>query len=300
MSVDVKSRFSVWAYGMSGRLMFGARTAPEVARQRFERFNVVPREGLHSKFPGIQFEDHDLGGVHAESTTAVENPERVLLHLHGGGYFMGSSASFRARAKSLSYRCKAKVYLLDYRLAPEHKFPAALDDALTAWRHVLKLHGDMPVYLTGDSCGGGLALATMMELRSQREPLPQAAALFSPWVDLAATSEANPKDPWLTRSLCSKWASYYLGETDPGNPLASPLFGDFKGLPPLLFVVGSHEGLLPQVLDCAERAREVGVRVSVEVGEGMSHDYPLSLPQLAQSKKALGIAAEFLSENRAR
>lgn len=294
-----KSRLSVKAYGMFATALFKPGTPPPVMRARFERVGRVSREKLKRKYPSIQFEDHDFEGLHAESTRSVRQPVRVIMHLHGGAYVMGSSGSFRVRAKNLSYRGNAIVYMVDYRRSPEHTFPAALDDAQRAWSHIRRRHPEMPVCLSGDSCGGGLALSLMMRLRDENEVLPDAAILFSPWTDLANRGESYrynaDKDGWLTHAHTEQWAGYYLGGSEVTNPLISPLYGQFAGLPPLLFLVGGNEVLLDDTLVCVQKAREQGVNVQVEVGEGMTHDYPLSLPWLSESQEAWNLFQEFLT-----
>jgi acetyl esterase/lipase len=244
---------------------------------------------LRARYPQIVFEDHDLGGVPAESTCSVEAPARVLMHLHGGIYFMGSAASFRARANNLSFRCRARVYMPEYRLAPEHPFPAAIEDARCAWLALAARYPDTPLFLSGESAGGGMALALMMLLRAEGLPLPRRCFMISPWTDLTgsgASVDANARKDWFGRAHANAWVPRILDGADPADPRISPLFGDFRGLPPLLFVVGGDEAILDDSRRCAHRAREAGVRVDEIVGAGMLHDYPLALPKLRESQRA--------------
>lgn len=265
-------------------------------REQYERLSTVSREKMKARFPRIEFGDHDLGGVHAESTCSLAAPERVLMHLHGGIYFFGSAASFRARANNLSYRCRATVFMPEYRLAPEHPFPAALEDAKAAWRALAGRHpGSAPV-LSGDSAGGGLALALMMSMRDEGGPMPVRCFVLSPWTDLTASGasiDANRRRDWFSRRHGEAWIPQILAGADRSDPRVSPLFGRFEGLPPLLFVVGGHEVILDDTRRCVQKARAEGVSVEEVVGEGMLHDYPLALPKLGESQRAWGTIARF-------
>ncbi len=223
---------------------------------------------------------------------------RAILYLHGGAYVMGSPAAYRNRAMRLSYRCRAEVFVPDYRLAPEHPFPAALEDACAAWRRVAALRPGVPLLVVGDSAGGGLALALMLHLRQGGEALPHAAVLLSPWTDLSASgasAEANRRnDLWLSREHLRRWASYYVERGGERHPLASPAFADLSGLPPLLILVGEHEVLLDDALRVAVAARRGATEVRVHVGRGMQHDWPLTLPWLDESRRAWALMTEFV------
>ena len=225
--------------------------------------------------------------VYAEEITAVSQPalliaaegtrdERVILYLHGGGYCVGSPRTHRDFAWRLSAASAARVLLLDYRRAPEHPFPTAVHDTVAAYRWLLE-QGIEPAHLAlaGDSAGGGLALAAMVQLRDEGTPLPAAAALLSPWVDLALTggslhSRAG-EDPILTLAQLEEFARLYLGNTDPRVPLASPLYADLTGLPPLLIQAGSAEILLDDAVRLAERAEAAGVEVTLDIWPELIH-----------------------------
>ena len=193
---------SLRAYGVVTSALFGATTPPVTMRSRFERFARVSREKLRRKHPNVGFEDLRAGAVPVEVVRAVDQPERVLLHLHGGGYFMGSPASYRLRAMRLGYRLGAEVFVPGYRLAPEHPYPAALDDALEVYRAVRAARPGLSLFLSGDSAGGGLALALLLRLRALGLPAPAGAILLSPWTDLTTSGgsvDANHgKDLWFT------------------------------------------------------------------------------------------------------
>jgi epsilon-lactone hydrolase len=194
---------SLRAYGLVTSTLFGATTSPVTMRARFERLSRVSREKLQRKFPALLFRDHALDELAIESIRAVEAPTRVMLYLHGGAFFMGSPASYRNRAMRLSYRCHAEVFVPAYRLAPEHPYPAALDDALAAWKLVKNLRQGAPLFVAGDSAGGGLSLSLLVRLRDLGLIMPNGAILLSPWTDLTVSGASidgnHGKDLWFTR-----------------------------------------------------------------------------------------------------
>ncbi len=285
-----KRWLSLRAYGAFTSLLFGATANPCTMRARFERFGAVSRSAMRHKHSKLAFEDHAIGTLGVEAVRAVENPERVLIHLHGGGFFMGSPASYRNRAMRLSYRCRTEVFVPDYRLAPEHPYPAALHDALVTWQYVRALRPDVPVFVSGDSAGGGLALSLMLCLRALGQPMPDGAILLSPWTDLTGSGESmarnDRKDLWLGRAHLEQWASYYLDRADPRDPLISPVFADLSGLPPLLVLVGENEVLLDDAVRVVRNAERAGTPARLHVGPGMQHDWPLTLPWLDESRAA--------------
>jgi epsilon-lactone hydrolase len=298
------SRWKRWlslrAYGLVTSTLFGAATPPLAMRARFERLSRVPREKMQRKFPKLAFEDHAVGDLAIESVRAVESPARVILYLHGGAYFMGSPASYRNRAMRLSYRCHAEVFVPDYRLAPEHKYPAALDDALAAWKYLKSVRKDARIFVAGDSAGGGLALSLLVKLRDLGMEMPNGTFLLSPWTDLTtsgASVDGNAgRDLWFTRRHLETWAKYYAGGADTKSPYISPAFADLKGLPPLFLLAGENELLLDDALRVRDAAQRAGVDVRVLVGEGMQHDWPLALPWLDESKQAWAAMRRFVEE----
>jgi acetyl esterase/lipase len=292
-----KTWLSVTAYGLVTRL-YGASTPPVKMRRRFERLAAVTRESLKAKYPNVVFSDHQAGKLWIESVCAVPSPRRVVLYLHGGGYLFGSPAGYRDRARRLSYRCKAEVFVPDYRLAPEHPYPAALEDALAAWTHVAALRPDASIVVAGDSAGGGLALSFLAALRDRREALPAGAFVFSPWTDLAGTGASvtrnEGKDVWLSRRHIEQWGRHYAGKSDVADPGISPIYASLASLPPLLMIVGDQEVLFDDTLRVEARARDAGVNVEVLVGRGMQHDFPLALPWLEESREAWEAVVAFL------
>ncbi|SAK46942.1 alpha/beta hydrolase domain-containing protein [Caballeronia temeraria] len=227
-------------------------------------------------------------------------PSRAtILYLHGGGYYFCSPRSHRAITFGLATRANASVFSLDYRLAPEHRFPAALDDSVAAYRRMLD--DDVParsIVIAGDSAGGGLALATLLALRDARDPLPAAAVLFSPWTDLSCSGESmrtnDGRDPMYHASVFPKVAAQYLGAADARHPYASPVFGDFEGLSPLLIQVGDTELLLDDATRVATRARAAGVRVELEIWRNVPHIFQIWAPFMPEARDALAHAAAFI------
>ena len=289
------------AYGLVASALFGAATPPRTMRARFERWSRVPRETLQRKFPLLAFGDHAAGELPIESVRAVESPARAILYLHGGAFVFGSPASYRNRAMRLSYRCNAEVFLPDYRLAPEHPYPAALDDAVSAWNLVKELRKGRPLFVGGDSAGGGLCLSLLLTLRDLGLDMPDGSLLISPWTDLTVSGpsvDANAgKDLWFTRRHLETWAGYYAGRSDRRSPYLSPVFAELSELPPLLLLVGENELLLDDTLRVRDAAARAGTEVSVHVGSGMQHDWPLTLPWLEESRLAWNAIRRFLEEH---
>jgi monoterpene epsilon-lactone hydrolase len=292
-----KRWLSLRAYGLVTSALFGATTPPSVMRARFERLSRKPRARMQRKFPNLVFGEHSTDGVAIESVRAVQSPTCIILYLHGGAFFMGSPASYRNRSMRLSYRCKAEVFVPAYRLAPEHPYPAALEDALAAWRFVSGLRKDGSIFVAGDSAGGGLSLSLLLRLRDLRQSMPDGALLLSPWTDLTVSGQSvegnSRKDLWLTREHLERWASYYVGGADARSPYLSPVFANLSALPPLLLLVGEDELLLDDALRVRD-AKSARTAVNVLIGKGMQHNWPLTLPWLDESRLAWEVMGRFL------
>lgn len=228
--------------------------------------------------------------------------ERVLLYFHGGSYIAGSINSHRALAANIASAGGARALVVDYRLAPEHPYPAALEDALAAYRWLLanNIPGDK-TYIAGDSAGGGLAVALLVALRDSGDPLPAAAVCISALTDMAFTGESIKTKADVDLILdCGKeiqFAQMYLGDTDPRAPLVSPLYADLRGLPPLLIQVGSDEILLSDSTRLAENARTAGVVVTLEVWEGMQHVWHFAASLIPEGRNAIRRIGEFILAN---
>ncbi len=246
---------------------------------------------------GTVTEPVDAGGAAAEWIAAPGADRGVILYFHGGGYVLGLTAVHRAWLARLSQATGRRGLAVAYRLAPEHPFPAALDDALAAYRWLLT-QGTAPeqILLGGDSAGGGLALALLAALRDEGEPLPAGAFCLSPWTDLALTGASMQtnaaKDTILSADLLGKYAAAYVNGRAATDPLISPLYADLTGLPPLLIQVGSEETLLDDSTRFVEKARQAGVAATLDCYDGMFHVFPL-FDFLPESKQALARIARF-------
>lgn len=247
---------------------------------------------------GISVSSADAEGINAEWLRASNaSDEAVILYLHGGGYLIGSLASHRHLCASLSRASGASVLALDYRLAPEHPFPAALEDALAAFHWLLQQGAKASqVVIAGDSAGGGLTLATLLALRDEGTELPAGGVCLSPWVDLTNSSESFTKiaDPILKKAELNLMAQAYLHGQDLKTPLASPLFADLRGLPPLLIQVGTEEHLYDDSIRLEARAKEAGVTVTLEVWEEMIHIWHFFYPMLREGREAIARIGDFV------
>ena len=225
--------------------------------------------------------------------------DRAVLYLHGGGYVIGSCDTHRNLAYNISAAAKARVLLLDYRLAPESPFPAAVDDAVGAYCWLLDA-GFAPgrISIGGDSAGGGLTVAALVALRYRGQPMPAAGLCLSPWVDMegvgASMTAKADEDPTLNHEVLLWFSERYLAGADARAPLAAPIYADLSGLPPLLIQVGTAEVLLDDSLRLAEHAREAGVDVSLDVAHDMMHVWHLFEPVLDEAGEAIARAGAFL------
>lgn len=247
----------------------------------------------------VRYEPIEIGGVCAEWTMAPGAAEdRALLYFHGGGYTIGGIETHRPVVSDLSRAAGMRVLSLAYRLAPEHPFPAAVDDAVAAYRHLLELgFAASKLAIGGDSAGGGLTAATLLALRDAGDPLPAMAVCISPWLDLTQTAETfesrAAEDPMVTKAMLDMMSAAYLGGAEARQPLASPLFADLAGLPPLLIHVGTAEVLLDDARHFASRARDAGVEVELDVWQDMIHVwhcFGLVLPEANDAIARIGEA----------
>ncbi len=243
-------------------------------------------------------------GVDGEWISPANVPEdNAILYFHGGGFRLGSLTSHRDLMAQIALASGCRVLAINYRLAPEHRFPAALDDALAAYGWMLDrgLKSEN-VAFAGDSAGGNLVLAAMLALRERGLPLPVSAVLMSPWTDLAATGSSYVSraeaDPIHQRSMILALAKNYLGgQGDPYDPLVSPLYADLAGLPPLLIQVGDSETVLDDSVMFADLARAAGVDVSLEVWDGMIHVFQMFGAELPEAGQAISSIGKFLNRH---
>lgn len=268
-----------------------------IAEQR-ERLELVAT--LFPPPDGTRFEPADSEGVVAEWATAPgASSELIILYLHGGGYCLGSIASHRGLAGHLSEATGARILMVEYRLAPENPHPAAVEDALAAYRWIVGKIEPSRLTVGGDSAGGGLTLATLVAARDAGLPLPACAFVISPWVDLEGNGESmttrSEDDPILSAEILKVFAERYLAGQDARLPLAAPLHADLTGLPPLLIQVGDSEVLLDDSQRLAERARRAGVEVRLEVWPEMIHVWHFFAAAGPEAKKGLAEIADFLN-----
>ncbi|WP_028045561.1 alpha/beta hydrolase [Cellulomonas sp. URHE0023] len=279
-------------------LRSGSQGPASLAEQRagFEQFASRPVE------PDVQVTDVRLGGVPALRLEPERAKTAVLLYLHGGGYLKGSARSGAGLATALARRAHAVAYSLDYRLAPEHPFPAALDDGLAAYRALLDSgHDASQVVVAGDSAGGGLALALLLSARDHGLRQPAAVALMSPWVDLTLAGESlhskEADDAIFDAVDIAEYASTYVAEHDPGDPRVSPLLADLRGLPPMLVQVGTNEVLLDDSTRLATRAAAAHLDVTLEVVARAPHVFQHFAGRLDEADRALDRAGRFLASH---
>jgi len=284
------------------RALLAAKPRPVGWTERRQRLDEVG-----SVWPiadDVQLEPVDVDGVPGEWSLAPgSNPSRVLLYFHGGGYCSGSVVSHRRLVTEAGRAAGVRTLAVGYRLAPDHPFPAALEDALTAWRF-LRQQGlrAAQVVVGGDSAGGGLTLGLIGRLQEAREELPPCAWLISPWTDLTMSGSTlatkDSVDPIIHGGYLHELAEAYLpGSTDRKDPRVSPLFADLAGLPPILIQVGSAETLLADATRFAAAAATADIAVTLEVWPHMIHAWPLWNAHLEPGRQALAQAGAFMRQH---
>ena len=262
---------------LAGKVPFGAKLA--------RGWQVRPVDGAVLKGEWIE--------------PAGPTQSRCILYFHGGAYIAFTAKSYRAITSRLAVWSGTRLFALDYRLAPEHPFPAALDDAVAAYRALIAAGTPAGgIVVAGDSAGGGLALALLVALRDAGDALPAAAVLMSPWTDLAATGQSlidnNERDALFFGSWIAPTARHYLGDTPATDPLASPVYADLTGLPPLLVQVSDTEVLLDDSRRVVENARRAGVQATLRVWPGLPHVWQFFATLLPEGRAALREAADFV------
>lgn len=281
-----------------GREADESQGATEGRRRSFEQMV----DGFTIDVPA-RYSRMNAGGVTAEWVTAESaSDSRVVLYLHGGGYIIGSPRTHRPLMAELSQASKGRVLGLDYRLAPEHPFPAPVEDSVASYRWLLNEGYDPArIAVAGDSAGGGLTVAMMVQARYLGLPMPGAAVCISPWVDMEGLGESMETraeaDPMVGKENLMISAKTYLGGSNPRAPLAAPLYADLRGLPPMLIQVGDAEVLLDDSTRLAGIAREAGVEVEMDVWDDMIHVWHLFAPILPEGKQAISQAGEFIKKH---
>lgn len=280
------------------------RSAPDPTSMSVTELRAMfDQTGTITKPPeNVVLEQTKLGGVCAEwSSTPDADPASVLLYLHGGGFYFGSAASHRGLVTQLGSLAGVRTLALEYRLAPENKFPCQIEDAVAAYRDLLDQGLDPArIAIAGDSAGAGLAIATLVALRDGALPLPGATLCFSPWVDMTLGGESMwikaGLDPVVSREALSQMASHVVTDHQRWDPRASPILADLAGLPPILIQVGSHEVLLDDATRLAARLAVSDVAVRLEVWPRMPHVWQLYSGILSEGWDALRQAADFVRE----
>lgn len=272
--------------------------------------DIEARVSFDARKSAIAASDHvavtaaSVGGVSGFwCRPAMAIPGATILFLHGGGYVLGSAQAFTNFAGQIAARACADTFVANYRLAPEHRFPAAFDDAVAAYEGLVA-QGTSRIAIVGDSAGGGLALALLARMADAEHAAahrPAAAGVMSPWTDLTLTAYSYvtraEADPVFTREVLQDVANTYLGDEDPTNPLASPLFGSLEGLPPIRIDVGDDEVVLDDSIRYAARAVTAGVSVSLNVWKGMPHVFQTGLGRFIAAEESLKAIGSFLREH---
>jgi acetyl esterase/lipase len=293
MTISLRARF--WRFVM--------RSAFKNRRMKIEQYHVQSAKSsnwmkqMNKRLPVERFDIDGLSAAWLRPDGADE--KKIIIHLHGGGYVTGFVDSHLMMCVPMAKALKRNMLLPEYRLAPAHPFPAALEDSLKAYRWQLAQGMDSKnIVLSGDSAGGGLALATALALRDAGDPLPAAVICISPWADLTNRSgshAANAKvESVLRTDALNEWARYYTDDSNLTNPLVSPIYADFHGLPPLLIQVGSDEILLDDSITLAEKAKSAGVDVSLRIWDDMWHAWPVLGELIPESERAFEEIRQFL------
>jgi monoterpene epsilon-lactone hydrolase len=265
----------------------------ELCEQGAERFAKIPKE--------ISIKEQSIEGMKCEWLVPEgSDPEKVILYVHGGGYVSGSCSDHRAIVSKFAKDTGVINLIYEYRLAPENPFPAALKDSVKIYLWILN-SGYKPenILIAGESAGGGLCLAILLALKDQKIPLPVAAVAISPWTDLTCSGNTYKTKNKVSVAPLNSWivfGKYYAGENNPANPLISPLFGDLKGLPPILINSGADDELFDDGERFYLKAKDAGVDVIFRAGIGMVHCYPLLAPMFREATEAMEEIIEFIND----
>ncbi|MFX0069686.1 MAG: alpha/beta hydrolase [Candidatus Hermodarchaeota archaeon] len=251
----------------------------------------------------VKIERFNLEGIPSAWISTPESREDYfILYLHGGGYIEGSIQTHKELASRICRAARTRVLFIEYRLAPEHPFPAALEDALVAYKWLIKNMGikSERIIIAGDSAGGGLTLATLLKLKDAKIDLPAAAVCLSPWIDLALTGDSFRKnaknDPFVSTYNLDFYATLYIGNNNPKNPFISPLYGDLYSLPPIFIQVGTAEILLDDSIRFAQKAKEAKTRVELDIWADMPHVFGAFADLTPEGKQGIDRIGEFINK----
>ena len=291
---------------IKNRHLLHFKPRPEVVGADFsvEAFRArIDQTTSHIKTPrGVTVENVDLNGLAGEWIVPEQATEgKVLLYIHGGGFISGSCQTHRMHVAKFALGSGLRTLLFDYRLAPEHPFPAALDDCLAAYRWLLDqgYDGD-DIAVGGESAGGSLTLSLLLALKDRGIESPKAAFAISPVADLTCAAESfryNADKDIAPQGSWTVWTNMYIADNDPTQPLLSPLYGDFRGLPPLHICVGTHEIHLDDCRKTAERAEAAGVETTLSQWPGMVHAFPIMAPLFPEAIRALAEICQFVQSH---
>ncbi|HSL42885.1 MAG TPA: alpha/beta hydrolase [Anaerolineales bacterium] len=301
--MSIQSQFMYFM--MKNRHLFQFRLKPEIWDENTsipafrEMCESVNRKMANALPAGLEVTPFDLNGMHAEwLIPAGAGKDKVILYTIGGGYISGTCSDHRTLVAKVAQTSGIALLMFDHRLAPEHPYPAALEDSLMAYRWLLgqEITPDN-IVIMGESAGGGLCLATLLAIRDQGLPLPAGAVALSPWTDLTLAGESyrTKRNVCISPPGMSKVCSqYYYGEHDPTNPWISPLYGDLRGLPPMFINVGTYETMLDDSTRFIAKAKAAGVDATLVMGEKMVHCYPLMAPMFPEATQALDEICAFI------
>lgn len=255
------------------------------------------------KIPGdIEIRKDKLNGINLEYLIPEQAPgDKIILYLHGGGYVSGSCSDHRGFVAKFAKKTGITNLLFEYRLAPEHPYPAAIDDALMAYRHLLASgynHGN--IVFAGESAGGGLALALLLAIKHAGMPFPKAAVAISPWTDLTCSGDSYKSKNKVSPAPFNSWhvfSKYYVGNDTATNPLISPLFGNLSGLPPIFINSGMDDELFDDGQKFYQKAKAAGTDIKFRAGKGMLHCYPLLAPMFPEATEAMNEIVTFIKNS---
>jgi acetyl esterase/lipase len=298
--MSLQSRLGCWWIRLTmKRKPAGEAALVDFTRRRFEPPGWIV--ALHSLGVDIRRVDGPAKGEWIIPQGASES-KSMVYYLHGGGYISGSAKTNRPVTIPLAHRLKRRVFSLDYRLAPEHHFPAGLDDAVAGYRWLLASGIDhRDISIAGDSAGGGMTVALAMRLRDDREPLPASLICLSPWTDMTGSGKSitgnSELDPMFVARDIQRYASAYLGSESPGNPLASPLLGNLPGLPPMLLQVGRKEILLDDARALHAKVIAAGGSSELRIFDHVFHGWHFGAPFVPEASEALDDVAHFINRH---
>jgi len=285
-------------YAMRAMRQVSLSYLDDIERMRKEHDKALARLSAPKE---LNYEEIELPNCSAEFCRSKNNSSpKVILYLHGGGFVLGSARAHRALVGKIVDQSGIPALSVNYRLAPEHPFPAGLNDALSAYRYLLDQgYSPQSIFVMGDSAGGGLALSLLLKLKEVHLPQPLGAVVLSPWTDLTLSGESlescQKNDPILLAEHAGNWAKAYYGELAPDSPLVSPLFGDWTDTAPILVQVGTAEILLDDSRRLGERAAADGAKIWVDLWEAMPHVWQFAWAYVPEAQQAIDKIARFLA-----